>query len=119
MAVGACARASSAGLDSEEIVEQGHDVVVVQLSLAVMNHEGHDAQPRGRGIAQDAEVGASAPGIDRAPDQIVLSLHDRPGAHRLLELEHQACPYRADDRRRPPSSRSTVSEKYRCSTLLT
>src|SRR4029077_14788761 len=55
-AVGAGAGAAAARLDTEEVVEQGDDEVVVQVAAVVPHHERDDGQPVEVRVAQDFEV---------------------------------------------------------------
>src|SRR6266545_2135580 len=101
VAVRAGARATAPGLDAEQVVEQRHHEVVVQVPAAwPADHEGHDRQPLGVEVAQDLDVRVGTPRVDRPAQQVLLPGADQVGADRLLELEHQARPDRVDDRRR-------------------
>ena len=93
MAVGAGAGTATTGLDAEEIVQQGHDVVVVQVATRRRrDREGQDRQSIGHMAAQDLDVRVRLPGGDRAPDEVVFVGGDDVGAHGLLQREHQTGP---------------------------
>ena len=73
VAVGAGARAAAAGLDAEEVVEDGDDEVVVQVALALAaDDERHDRQSLGVEVAEDLDAGLVPPGRDGALEEVVL-----------------------------------------------
>jgi hypothetical protein len=57
MSVGPGARATAAGLDAEEIVQERHHEVVMQVAFAVADHERDDGEALGIEIAQDLDAG--------------------------------------------------------------
>ena len=71
-----------------------------QKALAVADRERDDAEPLRPRVAQDLQVLVPRPGGDRPLQEPVLELVDPVGADRLLELEDEAGPDRAQDRRR-------------------
>ncbi len=98
--VGAGAGAAAPRLDAEEIVEQGHDEVVVQQPFVAADDERHDRQPRRLQVPQHVQVGVRRPGGDGAFDVGALELLDVRRADRLLQAEHEPGADRLDDRRR-------------------
>ena len=100
VAVGAGARAAAAGLDPEQVVEQGHDVVVVQIApRAPVDDERHDREPVGLEVAENADVRILRPAPDGTAPEILFVRVDHVDADRLLELEHETRADRLDDRR--------------------
>jgi hypothetical protein len=97
--VWAGARAAAAGLDAEQVVEQRHDEVVVQVPAAVADHERHDAQPPRVVVAEDLDLGPPRTSARPPLDERVLEGADRVGADGLLELEHEPGADRLDDGR--------------------
>ncbi len=96
------ARAAAAGLDPEQVVEQRHDEVVVQVATAWAAYdEGHDRQPVGVEVPEDLQVGVLPPRRDRALEKGVLAGPDQVGADGGLELEDQPGPDGLDDGGRP------------------
>ena len=100
VAVGAGARAAAAGLDPEQVVEQGDDVVVVQIApRAPVDDERHDREPVGLEVAEDADVRVLRPALDGAAPEVLLVRVDHVDADGLLELEDETGADRLDDRR--------------------
>ena len=80
------ARAPAARLDAEQIVEDRHDQVVVQIHPAgSTDHETDDRQPFSVAVAEDLDVRVCAPGLDGAPHEVLLMGTDDVHADRLLE----------------------------------
>src|SRR5262249_41351658 len=100
VAIGARARAAAAGLDAEQVVEDGHDEVVVQVAALVPDDERDDRAPRQRVRAEDVDRRSALPPLDRAADERLLALADRVDPDRVLQLEDEAGPDRLDDGRR-------------------
>jgi hypothetical protein len=94
------ARAAAAGLDAEEVVEQGDDIGVVQVgTLAVADAERDDGQPSGAVVAEDLDPGVAVPVRQRPPPVTLLGGLDGVGAYGLLEGEDQSGMDGLDDRR--------------------
>ena len=100
--VRAGAGTAAAGLDAEQVVQQGDDEVVMQVAFPVADGERHDGQPPGLEIAEQVDLGMGRPAVDGPADERLLALADQIGADRLLELENQPGPDRFDDRRGAP-----------------
>ena len=112
MAVGARTRAAAAGLDPEQVVEQGYDIVVVQIAPgAPVDDERHDREPVGLEVAEDTDVRIPAPARDGAAPEVLLVRVDHVDPHGLLELEDETRADRLDDAGVPPSSRTTGSSR--------
>ena len=58
MAVRPGTRAAAARLDAEQVVEQRHDEVVMEIAVIVADRERHDRQARQRGVAEDLDHGS-------------------------------------------------------------
>ena len=102
VSVRACARATAASLDPEEVVKQGNDEVVMQVSPARCAHdERDDRETFGRVRAENLDARVRVPARDCAPDEPFLAASDRLDAYGLLELEDESGADRLDDRRRP------------------
>src|SRR6266487_3613635 len=99
MPVGTGAGAATARLDAEQVVEQGHDVVVVQVGFSDPDAEGDDRQPAGVGIAEDLDVRVGLPAVQRTAPEALLARLDQVGTDRLLEPHDQPSADRLDDRR--------------------
>ena len=67
MAVRARARAAAARLDTEQVVEQRDDEVVVEIAAVVPDDERHDRQPWRVGLPSTSIVGFVAPGAIARP----------------------------------------------------
>jgi hypothetical protein len=78
------ARAATACLDAEQVVEHRHHEVVVQVALAAADAERHDGQPPGVRVAQQLDVGVGGPASQRPLPQPFLAGLDHVGADRLL-----------------------------------
>ena len=89
--------AAAPGLDAEQVVEQCHDQVVMQVSAAVPDGEADDRQAPGVPVAQDVDAGHALPTLDGPPDERALAGRDGRLADLLLELEREAGPDGADD----------------------
>ena len=76
------AGAAAAGLDAEQVVEQGDHVVVVEVAAAVADDERDDREARERRVAQDLEGRVRAPALDRPADEVLLALADRRARRR-------------------------------------
>jgi len=99
VAVGAGARAAAAALDPEQVVEHGHDEVVVQVAAARAAHgEGHDREPLGVEVAEDVDRRMRAPCCDGTTEVVVLVGADDVEAHAALEVEDEPGADRLDDR---------------------
>src|SRR6266511_3637155 len=99
MPVGTGAGAATARLDAEQVVEQGHDVIVVQVAFLGPDAEGDDRQAAGVGIAEDLDVRVGLPAIQRTAPEALLARLDQVGTDRLLEPDDQPSTDRLDDRR--------------------
>ena len=91
------AGAAAPRLDAEQVVEQRHDEVVVQVAAPVPDDEGDDRQPLGVVVAQDVDAGYASQRSMARPMNALLALADGRLAHLLLELEHEAGADRLDD----------------------
>ena len=98
--VRARARAAAPRLDPEQVVQERHDEVVVQVPLLVAHDERHDRQPRQVVAPEDLDIGVLLPPMHRTVGERLLARADRLGADGLLELEHEARPDRLHDRGR-------------------
>ena len=101
MAVWAGARAAAARLDAEQVVQQGHHEVVVEVPTLVPDDERDDRQTIQRVRSEHLDVRVALPALDGSPDERFLELPNRVGANRLLELEDEASSDRFHDRRCP------------------
>src|SRR5690606_24861339 len=92
------AGAAAARLDAEQVVQQRHDEVVVQVPAAgTTHHKGQYGKAIRVDIAKDLDVGIRLPGLDRGAQEVLLVRANHVGAHRLLEREDQARADRLDD----------------------
>src|SRR3954453_5134588 len=98
MSVRTCARAAAARLDSEQIVEERHDEVVVQVSAGRTAYDERDDRQTFRvDVAEDLDRRLGRPRVDGATQQRFLRRADDRDPDRLLELKDQAGADRADD----------------------
>src|SRR5437763_9525230 len=101
MSVRTCARAAASRLDPEQIVEQRHDEVVVQVSAGGTAYdERDDRQTFCVDVAEDLDGRLCRPRVDGATEQGFLCRTDDGNSDGLLELKDQACADRANDVRR-------------------
>jgi hypothetical protein len=98
---GAGAGAAAAGLDAEQVVEQGDDEVVVQVPGAVADAEGDDGQPPGPVVAEDLDGRHVGPAAEHVPPEVFFAGGDQAGADRLFEGEDQPSTDGLHDRRGP------------------
>ena len=101
MPVRASTRAPAASLDPEQVVEQRHHEVVMQVSSLVTHDERDDRETFGRVGAENLDVRVGVPARDCSPDEPFLAAPDRLDSYGLLELEDESGANRLDDRRRP------------------
>ena len=100
MAVRSRAGTTAARLNAEQVVEDRHDEVVVQVLAGGAPHdERHDRQPVGAEVAQQFDRGVVTPRRDGALNHVGLEPFDDVTTDRALELEHQPRTDRLDDRR--------------------
>ncbi len=107
MAVGSGAGAAAAGLDVEEVVEQGDDVVVVQVADA----EGDDRQPAGFVVAEDLDGGVAVPAAQGVAPVAFLRGLDGLGPDGLFEGDDQPGADGLTMAGVAPSSRATGSSR--------
>ena len=91
------ARAASAALYAEEVVEQRNNEVVMKAHLPVTDDERHDRQPIRVGVPQDLDVRVSRPCLDRPVDERPFLFPDRLRAHSLFERKDHSAPDGTDD----------------------
>lgn len=73
MAVWAGAGAATAGLDSEEVIEDGNDKVVMQVPPRwPLHHEGHNREPLGLKVSENRDGWVGAPCCDGPTHEICL-----------------------------------------------
>ena len=101
VAVRAGAGAAAATLDAEQVVEDRHHEVVVQVAARrAPDHERHDRESLGVGVAEHLDGGMLAPGGHRATQEVLLVRADRRDADRVLEREDEPGADRLHDRGR-------------------
>ena len=76
MTVGTGARAAAPRLDAEQVVEQRHHQVVMQVATAVADREADDRQAPGMPVTQDVDARHALPALDGPPDERPLPLRD-------------------------------------------
>lgn len=90
VSVGSRAGAAAAGLDAEEVVQEGDDEVVVEELVVVFDHERHDREPPGVEVSEDSDVGVVTPAFDGALDEVVFEFTDVVFADGGFELEDES-----------------------------
>ena len=117
--VGSGAGAAAAGLDAEQVVEQGDHEVVVQVAASVLDHERDDRQALGVLVAQHLEVlVASQLAMAR---RMKFSSRSRIMSGPTASFSWKTRPARMLSMIAgvPPSSRCSMSVMYLCSRALT
>ena len=89
--------AATPGLDAEQVVEERHHQLVVQVAVAVTDAEGDDRQPRGLQVAEQLQVRVGAPAVKGQAQEPLLTGLDQVGPDGLLEGHDQPGPDRLDD----------------------
>src|SRR5665213_1367143 len=98
MSVRACARTAAARLDTEQVVEQRNDEVVMQVASAWRaHHEGNDRQPFGVEVPENLDGRLGSPGLDGAAQVVLLVCADHIDTDGLLQLKDEAGADRFDD----------------------
>jgi hypothetical protein len=97
MAIGTGTRTPTTALDSEQIIKQRHNEVVVESQISVANHKGNDWQSICFEIPQNLDIRIGRPRFDGPSDERLFAIADCVGTNGFLESKRQTSPDRADD----------------------
>ena len=83
------ARTAASRLDAEQVIEQRHDIVVMQVTGPVAQDEGNNGQPGRVRVTKDADLRVGSPGGQRLSPEPRFPCSDQIGTNGLLQLEDQ------------------------------